>query len=57
MKHIILNYLSIIIISTVIFFTLTLNASLDNDYIINLLIILVLQTSLILAVLLKKREK
>lgn len=57
MKQIIINFILIIVISTILFFLLTINASLDTSYILALLIIIVLQTSLIISIQLKKIKK
>jgi hypothetical protein len=57
MKQIIINFIFIVVVSTILFFLFTINASLDTSYILALLIILVLQTSLIISILLIKTKK
>lgn len=52
-----INFILILIISTIVFFVLSYNASLDNQYILSLLIIVVIQLSLILAILLKSKNR
>lgn len=50
-------FVLVVFISTVILYFLTIDASLDTSYILSLLFILVLHTSLIISILLKKGNK
>ncbi|SNT17664.1 hypothetical protein SAMN05444672_10881 [Bacillus sp. OK838] len=55
MRQIIINFIFILVISVILFFILSYNASLDSDYMLSFLIIIFLQVSLIVAILLKRR--
>jgi len=55
MRQIILNYIIVLAISSVLFVLFSINASLDTSYMLSLLIILIAQTSLIIAILLARK--
>lgn len=56
MKKVLLNFTLIIIFSALLFFILSINASLDTSYILILLTIVIIHTSLIISFLLKKEK-
>lgn len=53
--QVIINFIFILIISVILFFIFSYDASLDEHFILSLLLIISLQISLILAILLKRR--
>ncbi len=57
MRRTLVTFVLILIISTLAFYLMNINSSLDSTMIITLLVILVIQTSLILAIQLNKVKK
>lgn len=56
MKQIVINFIIVLVISAILFFLFTFDASLDSAYILGLMVIVIMQSSLIIAILLKKEK-
>ncbi|MCM3664547.1 hypothetical protein M3204_09045 [Mesobacillus subterraneus] len=54
MKQIVISFILVLVVSAILFFGISFNASLDTSYILGLMVILILHTSLIISILIKR---